>query len=118
MAAMTPSLAASYLNPDLSVGAGGHHNKPGGCAMEWISLLGTHVRWVNGRFELLPGVTWKQANEAKTARVDDITFPVSVTVWTVNDVLSELERQDLALGLVTLCAAGGMGIAMVLERTV
>jgi acetyl-CoA C-acetyltransferase len=33
-------------------------------------------------------------------------------------MLDEMERQDLALGLVTLCAAGGMGIAMVLERTV
>lgn len=32
-------------------------------------------------------------------------------------LLDEMERQDLGLGLVALCAAGGMGIAMVLERT-
>lgn len=32
-------------------------------------------------------------------------------------MLDEMERQGLGLGLVTLCAAGGMGIAMVLERT-
>lgn len=31
-------------------------------------------------------------------------------------LLDEMERQSLGLGLVTLCAAGGMGIAMVLER--
>ena len=31
-------------------------------------------------------------------------------------LLDELERRDAALGMVTLCAAGGMGIAMVLER--
>ena len=32
-------------------------------------------------------------------------------------LIDEMERQGLGLGLVTLCAAGGMGIAMVLERT-
>ena len=32
-------------------------------------------------------------------------------------MLDEMERQGLGLGLVSLCAAGGMGIAMVLERT-
>lgn len=32
-------------------------------------------------------------------------------------LLDEMERKGLGLGLVTLCAAGGMGIAMVLERT-
>jgi acetyl-CoA C-acetyltransferase len=31
-------------------------------------------------------------------------------------VLDELERRDLALGLVTLCIGGGMGIATVIER--
>ena len=31
-------------------------------------------------------------------------------------LLDEMERRDVALGMVTLCAAGGMGIAMVLER--
>ncbi|MGB5075884.1 MAG: acetyl-CoA C-acyltransferase, partial [Sphingorhabdus sp.] len=31
-------------------------------------------------------------------------------------LIDEMERQGLGLGLVTLCAAGGMGIAMVLER--
>ena len=32
-------------------------------------------------------------------------------------LIDEMERQGLGLGLVTLCAAGGMGIAMALERT-
>lgn len=31
-------------------------------------------------------------------------------------LIDEMERQGLGLGLVSLCAAGGMGIAMVLER--
>lgn len=31
-------------------------------------------------------------------------------------LIDEMERRDVGLGLVTLCAAGGMGIAMVLER--
>ena len=31
-------------------------------------------------------------------------------------VLDELERQDKAVGLVTLCVAGGMGTAAVIER--
>lgn len=31
-------------------------------------------------------------------------------------LIDELERRDETLGMVTLCAAGGMGIAMVLER--
>ncbi|SHN75841.1 acetyl-CoA C-acetyltransferase [Cryptosporangium aurantiacum] len=31
-------------------------------------------------------------------------------------LLDELERRDLGTGVVTLCAAGGMGIAMVIER--
>ncbi len=31
-------------------------------------------------------------------------------------LIDELERRDATIGMVTLCAAGGMGIAMVLER--
>ena len=31
-------------------------------------------------------------------------------------LVDEMERRDVGLGVVTLCAAGGMGIAMVLER--
>jgi acetyl-CoA C-acetyltransferase len=31
-------------------------------------------------------------------------------------VLDELERRDLATGLVTLCVGGGMGSVMVIER--
>jgi acetyl-CoA C-acetyltransferase len=31
-------------------------------------------------------------------------------------LLDELERRDLSTGVATLCAAGGMGIAMVIER--
>jgi acetyl-CoA acyltransferase len=35
----------------------------------------------------------------------------------VTQLLYELRRRDLNLGLVTVCAAGGVGFAMVLERT-
>ena len=31
-------------------------------------------------------------------------------------VIDELERQDKAVGLVTLCVAHGMGTAMIVER--
>jgi acetyl-CoA C-acetyltransferase len=31
-------------------------------------------------------------------------------------LLDELERQDKSRGLVTLCVAAGMGVAMVIER--
>jgi acetyl-CoA acyltransferase len=31
-------------------------------------------------------------------------------------LLNEMRRRDLELGLVTVCAAGGLGFAMVLER--
>jgi acetyl-CoA C-acetyltransferase len=31
-------------------------------------------------------------------------------------LLDELERRDLTTGLVTLCAAGGMAPAMIIER--
>jgi acetyl-CoA acyltransferase len=32
-------------------------------------------------------------------------------------LLNEMNRRDLGLGLITVCAAGGMGFAMVIERT-
>lgn len=31
-------------------------------------------------------------------------------------LLNEMMRRDVELGVVTVCAAGGMGLAMVLER--
>jgi acetyl-CoA acetyltransferase len=31
-------------------------------------------------------------------------------------LLNEMGRRDVELGLVTVCAAGGLGAAMVLER--
>ena len=34
----------------------------------------------------------------------------------INTVLDELERRDLQLGLVTMCAAGGMAPAIIIER--
>ena len=34
----------------------------------------------------------------------------------VAKILSEMEREDHKLGLVTLCIGGGQGIAMLLER--
>jgi acetyl-CoA C-acetyltransferase len=34
----------------------------------------------------------------------------------VGAVLDELERRNLATGLVTLCVGGGMGSVMVIER--
>jgi acetyl-CoA C-acetyltransferase len=34
----------------------------------------------------------------------------------INTVLDELERRDLQRGLVTMCAAGGMAPAIIIER--
>jgi acetyl-CoA C-acetyltransferase len=34
----------------------------------------------------------------------------------LSTLLDELERRDLATGLVTLCIGGGMGIATIIER--
>ena len=34
----------------------------------------------------------------------------------IGTLLDELERQDKAIGLVTMCIGGGMGIATILER--
>jgi len=34
----------------------------------------------------------------------------------VNTVLDELERRDVQFGLVTMCAAGGMAPAVIIER--
>ena len=34
----------------------------------------------------------------------------------IGTVVDELERRDLATGLVTLCIGGGMGIATIVER--
>jgi len=31
-------------------------------------------------------------------------------------ILHEMERRDVQFGLITVCAAGGMGFAMVVER--
>ena len=41
---------------------------------------------------------------------------VATGAMIVGTLIDELERRGQGLGMVTLCAAGGMGIAMVLER--
>lgn len=44
--------------------------------------------------------------------------PIGATgAMLLGTVLDELERRDRAVGLVTLCAAGGMAPAMIIERT-
>ena len=43
--------------------------------------------------------------------------PIGATgAMLVGTVLDELERRDLSVGMVTLCAAGGMAPALILER--
>jgi acetyl-CoA C-acetyltransferase len=43
--------------------------------------------------------------------------PIGATgAMLLGTVLDELERRDLATGLVTLCIGGGMGIATIIER--
>ena len=43
--------------------------------------------------------------------------PIGATgVMLINTLLDELERRDLKRGLVTMCAAGGMAPAMIIER--
>ena len=40
----------------------------------------------------------------------------TVTVNLLMMVLDELERRDKTLGLITMCAAGGMAPAIIIER--
>jgi acetyl-CoA C-acetyltransferase len=61
--------------------------------------------------------------ELDTARVNPnggaigLGHPVAATgAILVTKILSEMERQALKLGLVTLCIGGGQGIAMLIER--
>jgi acetyl-CoA C-acetyltransferase len=43
--------------------------------------------------------------------------PIGATgAMLVGTALDELERRDLATGLVTMCTGGGMGTATILER--
>jgi len=43
--------------------------------------------------------------------------PIGATgTMLVGTLLDELERRDLSTGLVTLCAAGGMAPALIIER--
>jgi acetyl-CoA C-acetyltransferase len=43
--------------------------------------------------------------------------PIGATgAMLVGTILDELERRDLSIGLITLCAAGGMAPAMIIER--
>ena len=43
--------------------------------------------------------------------------PIGATgAMLVGTLLDELERRDLSTGLITLCAAGGMAPAMIIER--
>jgi len=61
--------------------------------------------------------------ELDTSRVNPnggaigLGHPVAATgAILVTKILSEMERQDYKLGLVTLCIGGGQGIAMLIER--
>ena len=61
--------------------------------------------------------------ELNTARVNPnggaigLGHPVAATgTILVTKILSEMEREDYKLGLVTLCIGGGQGIAMLIER--
>ncbi len=43
--------------------------------------------------------------------------PIGATgAMLLGTVLDELERQDLSVGLVTMCTGGGMGTATIIER--
>jgi acetyl-CoA C-acetyltransferase len=43
--------------------------------------------------------------------------PIGATgAMLVGTLLDELERRDLATGLITMCTGGGMGTATVIER--
>jgi acetyl-CoA acyltransferase len=46
-----------------------------------------------------------------------IGHPFGATVGRVTlTLLNEMRRRDVELGLITVCAAGGLGFAMVIER--
>jgi acetyl-CoA C-acetyltransferase len=77
---------------------------------------------VNEAFASVPAA-WLQATGADPARLNvnggaiALGHPIGATgAILLGTLLDELERRDLQTGLVTLCAAGGMAPAAVIER--
>jgi acetyl-CoA C-acetyltransferase len=77
---------------------------------------------VNEAFAVVPMAFMEDANVAHD-RVNvnggaiALGHPLGATgAMLIGSLIDELERRDLATGLVTLCVGGGMGIATILER--
>jgi acetyl-CoA C-acetyltransferase len=77
---------------------------------------------INEAFAVVPLKTMRDL-EIDPAKVNvnggaiALGHPIGATgAMLLGTVLDELERRDLATGLVTLCIGGGMGIATIIER--
>ncbi len=77
---------------------------------------------INEAFAVVPIMTMRELN-IDPARVNvnggaiALGHPLGATgAMLVGTVLDELERRDLATGLITLCIGGGQGIATIVER--
>jgi acetyl-CoA C-acetyltransferase len=92
-----------------------------------LALAGMSVRdidlWeINEAFAVVPIHTMREL-ELDPARVNvnggaiALGHPLGATgAMLLGTVLDELERRDLATGLVTLCIGGGQGVATIIER--
>lgn len=82
-------------NGRLVRGAGG--GMPGGCAMEWYSLLQLGLATLDSNgYSLTEGETWERVNRFKTYEVQCTFGPVTSAVVWANDRLSTEHRQRLA----------------------
>ena len=92
-----------------------------------LALAGMSVNdidlWeINEAFAVVPIHTMRELN-LDPARVNvnggaiALGHPLGATgAMLLGTVLDELERRDLATGLVTLCIGGGQGVATIIER--
>jgi acetyl-CoA C-acetyltransferase len=77
---------------------------------------------VNEAFAAVPMKTIRDLDlDAERVNVNGgaiaLGHPIGATgAMLIGTVLDELERRDLATGLVTMCTGGGMGTATILER--
>ena len=65
-------------------------------------------------FEALAAGAWDRLPPEFRKLCGDLV--IRVEDFALDEVLDELERRDLRRGLVTMCAAGGMAPAIIIER--
>lgn len=100
---------------------------PGPAAQRCLAKAGMHTGdidlWeVNEAFAAVPLKTIRDLDlDAERVNVNGgaiaLGHPIGATgAMLIGTVLDELERRDLATGLVTMCTGGGMGTATIIER--